>query len=72
MIKHDIAKIFSIIYLMMHFISSGLPGKPNPPLECTDITGDSCKLKWKQPNEGLPIDHYKVGWNYCYKSRLYY
>ncbi|KPU74929.1 uncharacterized protein Dana_GF19006, isoform G [Drosophila ananassae] len=40
----------------------GPPGKPMGPLAVTDITKDSCKLKWKKPNDdgGVPITAYQV------------
>ena len=40
---------------------SELPGSPIAPLVCTDKTADACKLKWEEPDKGLPISHYKVG-----------
>ncbi|KAK2158172.1 hypothetical protein LSH36_175g03003 [Paralvinella palmiformis] len=38
------------------------PGNPEGPLEATDITPDSCKLKWKPPKDdgGSPVSHYMV------------
>lgn len=38
------------------------PGKPEGPLEVSDIHKDGCKLKWKKPKDdgGEPIDSYLV------------
>lgn len=38
------------------------PAKCEGPLEVSDMTSDSCKLKWKKPEDdgGDPIDHYVV------------
>lgn len=38
------------------------PGKPEGPLEVTDIHKDGCKLKWKKPKDdgGEPIESYVV------------
>ncbi|XP_037720926.1 twitchin isoform X30 [Drosophila subpulchrella] len=38
------------------------PGKPKGPLDVKDITKDSCKLKWKKPEDdgGKPITAYQV------------
>ncbi|KAH8269759.1 hypothetical protein KR018_000421 [Drosophila ironensis] len=38
------------------------PGKPRGPLEVKDVTKDSCKLKWKKPEDdgGKPITAYQV------------
>lgn len=40
----------------------GAPGKPKGPLEVSNITKDSCKLKWKKPDDdgGKPITAYQV------------
>lgn len=40
----------------------GAPGKPKGPLEISNVTKDSCKLKWKKPEDdgGLPIKAYAV------------
>lgn len=40
----------------------GVPGKPKGPLEVSNITKDSCKLKWKKPDDdgGKPITAYQV------------
>lgn len=38
------------------------PAKPEGPLEVTDVTKESCKLKWKKPKDdgGLPIREYEI------------
>ena len=38
------------------------PGKPEGPLEVSDINKEGCKLKWKRPKDdgGEPIDGYLV------------
>ncbi|KRF85408.1 twitchin isoform X27 [Drosophila virilis] len=38
------------------------PGKPEGPLEVSDVHKDGCKLKWKKPKDdgGEPIDSYLV------------
>lgn len=38
------------------------PGKPEGPLEVSDIHKEGCKLKWNKPKDdgGEPIDHYTV------------
>lgn len=35
----------------------GKPGRPNGPLEASDITKNGCKLKWKKPDDdgGAPV-----------------
>ncbi|XP_073811656.1 projectin protein bent isoform X33 [Musca autumnalis] len=40
----------------------GAPGKPKGPLKVDNITKDSCKLKWKKPEDdgGKPITAYQV------------
>lgn len=38
------------------------PGKPEGPLEVTDIHKEGCKLKWKKPRDdgGLPLSSYVI------------
>ena len=38
------------------------PGKPEGPLEVSDVYKDRCKVKWNPPKDdgGVPIDHYIV------------
>lgn len=38
------------------------PGKPEGPLEVSDIHAEGCKLKWKKPKDdgGEPIECYAV------------
>ncbi|KAH3877136.1 hypothetical protein DPMN_000993, partial [Dreissena polymorpha] len=40
----------------------GPPSKPKGPLEVTDVTKNSAKLAWKEPEDdgGVPIDGYRV------------
>ena len=40
----------------------GKPGKPEGPLEVSDIHKEGCKLKWKKPKDdgGEPIECYAV------------
>lgn len=42
--------------------SLGKPGKPEGPLEVSDIRKDGCKLKWNKPKDdgGEPIESYIV------------
>lgn len=43
-------------------IFSAKPGKPEGPLEVSDVHKDGCKLKWKKPKDdgGEPIEGYLV------------
>ena len=45
----------------MCFISAK-PGKPEGPLEVSDVHKEGCKLKWKKPRDdgGEPIEGYTV------------
>lgn len=40
----------------------GAPGRPKGPLEVTDVTKDSAKLKWQKPEDdgGQEISHYEM------------
>lgn len=46
----------------LEFTVLGKPGSPKGPLEVTDVTKQSCKLKWKKPEDdgGCPITEYEV------------
>lgn len=46
----------------LEFTVLGKPDAPKGPLEVTDITKKSCKLKWKKPEDdgGCPITEYEV------------
>lgn len=48
--------------MTLDFISTAKPGKPEGPLEVSDITKDGCTLKWKRPKDdgGEPIEGYVV------------
>lgn len=38
------------------------PAKPKGPLEVSNVTAQSCKLKWDKPEDdgGDPVDHYVI------------
>lgn len=38
------------------------PGKPEGPLNISNVHKEGCTLKWKAPEDdgGVPIDHYEV------------
>lgn len=40
----------------------GKPGRPEGPIDVSDITKHGCKLKWKKPEDdgGAPIDYYEI------------
>jgi len=46
----------------LEFTVLGKPESPQGPLEVTDITKKSCKLKWKKPEDdgGSPVTEYEV------------
>lgn len=46
----------------LEFTVLSKPGSPQGPLEVTDITKKSCKVKWKKPEDdgGSPITEYEV------------
>lgn len=46
----------------LEFTVLGKPGSPKGPLEVTDITNKSCKLKWKKPEDdgGCPVTEYEI------------
>lgn len=46
----------------LEFTVLSKPGSPKGPLEVTDVTKKSCKLKWKKPEDdgGCPITEYEV------------
>lgn len=46
----------------LEFTVLGKPDSPKGPLEVTDITKKSCKIKWKKPEDdgGCPITEYEV------------
>lgn len=46
----------------LEFTVLSKPGSPKGPLEVTDITKKSCKLKWKKPEDdgGCPVTEYEV------------
>lgn len=48
--------IFSYLWLVAK------PGKPEGPLEVSDVHKDGCKLKWKKPKDdgGEPVEGYLV------------
>jgi hypothetical protein len=54
---HHIHNINSVSFLF-----TAKPGKPEGPLEVSDVHRDGCKLKWKKPKDdgGEPIDAYVV------------
>ena len=49
--------------LTLHYPNfTGKPSSPKGPLKVSDVTADSCKLKWEPPEDdgGEPIDHYVI------------
>ncbi len=46
----------------VELIIRGKPGPPEGPLDISDITKSSCKLKWKPPLDdgGSPIEYYEI------------
>lgn len=46
----------------LEFTVLSKPGSPQGPLEVTDVTKKSCKLKWKKPEDdgGCPVTEYEV------------
>lgn len=46
----------------LEFTVLSKPGSPKGPLEVTDVTKKSCKLRWKKPEDdgGCPITEYEV------------
>lgn len=46
----------------LEFTVLSKPGSPEGPLEVTDVTKKSCKLKWKKPEDdgGCPVTEYEV------------
>lgn len=44
------------------YIPSGKPGKPEGPLEVSNVTKTGCKVKWKKPLDdgGTPIKEYEI------------
>lgn len=44
------------------FLSTATPGKCGPPLNASDITKNSCRLRWRPPEDdgGFKITHYVV------------
>jgi Fibronectin type III domain. len=62
-IKEGIAFVGCSEYKFSSFlIFTAKPGKPEGPLEVSDIHRDGCKLKWKKPKDdgGEPIETYVV------------
>lgn len=51
-----------IVSLRLKCFFIGKPGKPEGPLEVSDIKKDGCTLKWKKPKDdgGEPIEGYIV------------
>lgn len=49
-------------YLLIYFTKPDRPGKPEGPLEISDIHKEGCKLKWDKPKDdgGVPISGYTV------------
>lgn len=47
---------------MKHYNFTDKPGKPEGPLEVTDVHKEGCKLKWNKPKDdgGLPLSSYIV------------
>lgn len=59
-----VSKHFQIFYLyiLIYFTKPDRPGKPEGPLEISDIHKEGCKLKWDKPKDdgGVPISGYTV------------
>jgi hypothetical protein len=54
--------LITYINKSVHFLLAAKPGMPQGPLEVTDVTKTSAKLKWKKPEDdgGCPIKEYEV------------
>jgi len=56
---------FFLKYLYIYMLDTDIaakPGKPEGPLEVSNVHKDGCKLKWKKPKDdgGCPIEGYLV------------
>ncbi|XP_023214551.1 twitchin-like [Centruroides sculpturatus] len=61
-LDHIVKKnIYLFIYLLFNAFL-GKPGKPEGPLQVSDVNKNGCKLKWDKPKDdgGEPIDGYVV------------
>ena len=64
-----------IFYHVFHMPWSGPPSKPKGPLEVTDVTKNSAKLAWKEPEDdgGVPIEyvaHFHLTHNFFFLTLL--
>lgn len=54
--------VISLFNFFMNISLTDRPGRPQGPLEVSDVHKEGCKLKWDKPKDdgGLPIDGYVV------------
>lgn len=54
--------MFKKIVLTATFVSAGKPSAPKGPLEVSDVTNTTAKVKWEKPEDdgGVPIKEYEI------------